>query len=58
MKTTLKDINKLYHHSLNADEASEEERKGILWMNHDGSGHMLLVIFSKFTMPAQVSQSV
>lgn len=58
MKTTVKDINKLYHHSLNADEASQEERSGILWMDCDGSGHMLLVVFSKFAVPAQVSLSV
>ena len=55
---TIKDINKLYHHNLNADEASQKEESGILWMDYDGSGHTLLVIFSKFTVPAQVSQSV
>jgi len=58
MKMTIKDINKLYHHNLNADEASQKEESGILWMDYDGSGHTLLVIFSKFTVPAQVSQSV
>ena len=53
----IKGINKLYHHSLNADEASQE-RSRILWMDRDGSGHMLLVIFSKFAVPAEVSRSV